>query len=137
MKKGVSSQKMNKASAITFIVIFLTACVFDSREKWRDGYYSVLWIDTFENLTLNYDVGNGDSIGRIGKTILAVGSNNKYVVVKQRLDLKSNITNYYIIDRLRDHKYANPQEFVMGPLSEKEYELKKVIFQLPDFNKRF
>ena len=130
---------MNKASItiILALVVFLWGCVFDSGEKWRDGPYSVLWIDTADNRTLNYDVGNGGSVGRVEKTVMAVGSNDAYVVAQQQPGTDASIISYYIIDRLKDHKYADSQEFVIGPLSEGEYESKKVLLKLPKFTKRF
>ena len=125
------------ATVIFLVAMMLSACVFDSGEKWRDGPYFVLWIDTPDNLTLNYEVGDGGSIMRIDKRIIAVGSNNRYVVVKQQPHTENTSTYYYIIDRLKDHKYADSLEFVVGPMSKNEYELKSDLLKLPEFTQIF
>lgn len=119
------------------MVVLIGGCAFDSGEEWRDGPYSVLWIDTFDNRTLNYDVGKGGSVGRVEKTVIAVGSNGEYVVARQQLGTDSSIVRYYIIDRQKDHEYADSQEFVIGPLSEEEYVSKKSLLKLPEFTKQF
>ncbi len=120
---------------LTFIV--LGGCIFDSGEKWKDSPYIVIWIDDGKNMTLNYEVGDGGSVERVGKKIMAVGSNKKYIVVKQNPDGNSAITKYYFVDRNKDHKYADPDEAVVGPLTEEEFEKRKVQLKLPDFQKFF
>lgn len=52
--------------------------------EWRDKPYEVVWINIGENRMLNYEIAEGSSIGRVEAEIIAVGSNEKYVVAKQR-----------------------------------------------------
>lgn len=65
----------------TLLLTLLSAC--DSGVKWKDAPYEVVWIDTNENRTLNYNLGEGDSVGRVEAEVVAVGSDNKYVVAEQ------------------------------------------------------
>jgi hypothetical protein len=135
----VSSQNMNKAkiAIVSSLFVLIGGCAFDSGEEWRDNPYSVLWIDTTDNRTLNFDIGNGGSVVRVKRMVVAVGSNGQYVVAQQQKDANTSLTRYYIINRLKDHKYADPHEFVTGPLSKEEYESKKTLLKLPEFTKQF
>jgi hypothetical protein len=49
-----------------------------------------------------------------------------------------SVTNYYIIDLAKDSKFADPAPpIVIGPLSEAEFQKRKVELKLPDFEKVF
>ena len=119
------------------ILTGLPACIFDSGELWRDDLYVVAWIDVGDNITLSYDLGKGGFIGRVDRRVIAVGSNKKYVVAKQNPTGRGTTINYYIIDRAKDHTYANTGDVVIGPLSEAEFEKKRVQLDLPKFSKEF
>ncbi len=112
--------------------ISLTGC--DSGVLWQDDKYEVTWIDTGDNTYLYRKLVNGAGIGRVGPNIIAVGSNDKYVIVQQRSSDDMPI-KYFIVDKVNDHDYANKSEFVIGPLSEQEYLSKTVILVLPKFEK--
>lgn len=120
------------------IALLLTLCVTacDYGVLWKESPYQVQWIDTKENRTLTYDLGNGHSIERVEAEILAVGINERYVVAKQR-KMGSETINYFYIERNKDHQYKNDNEITQGPFSINEFiELKKVL-GLPDFIKKF
>lgn len=120
-------------SSFLLLAAFLSGCIFDSGEVWRDKPYVVGWIDTSENLTLRYEVEEGE-VGRVEAKISAIGSNEKYVVVKQHPLSNQVTTNYYVIDRAKDSKYADTKA-VLGPFTESEFEKKKSELQLPKFSK--
>lgn len=111
------------------LIGMLSAC--DSGEVWRDDPYVVSWIDTGKNTALRFDLGNGDTIGRVGKTVIAVGSDDHHVVAKQRV---SGNTNYYIVKRSDDKATAKLREVILGPLSEEEFKVLKSSLQLPQFS---
>jgi hypothetical protein len=126
-----------KCHLLFLVFALLSGCIFDSGEVWRDEPYLVGWIDTGDNLTLSYDLGKGNSIGRVEAKVVAVGSNEKYVVAKQTPIGNRTATNYYVIDRAKDNKYADTKVAVLGPLSEPEFEKKKRELDLPKFSKEF
>lgn len=119
-------------------VLLIIACGFsDSKELWRDGPYIVIWIDNPNNITLNYDVGNGGSVQRVGSRVVSVGSNERYVVVKQITKSAFETVNYYVIERKKDNKFSDISKAVIGPLLAKEYEKEKSLKMLPNFSKEF
>jgi hypothetical protein len=119
------------------ILVTLSSCIFDSGELWRNNPYLVHWIDTGDSVTLAYDLGGGGSIGRVEAKVVAVGANEKYVVVKQNPNANRAITNYFYIDRAKDGKYAEIKDAVSGPFSELEFEKKRTELALPKFSKEF
>jgi hypothetical protein len=114
----------------------LSGCgLFDSKVMWRGGPYILLWIDTLDNSQLNYDLGEGTSIGRIDKTVYAVGWNGRYLVAKQHPSGDKATTNFYIIDSLTDSRMAEPTTVVIGPLTQEQFQAKTMELQLPGFSK--
>lgn len=102
----------NNAIAVIVIVILLLGC----SRYWKEGPYEVYWIDG--NTTLGYNVGNGGYIGRVKEPVY-IESNNKYISVYGC----HTVCSYYYIDKTQDHKYADSDEFVYGPFTEKEFNL--------------
>lgn len=120
---------------VLFATLLLSGCIFNSGERWRDQPYVVSWIDIDENLVLRYEVEEGE-IARVGAKIGAVGSNEKYVVVKQYPLGTLATANYYFIDKTKDSKYA-ATEAVFGPFSDSDFKKKKIELDLPEFSKEF
>ena len=108
---------------------------FDSGVEWRDGPYILIWIDVPSSTTLNYDLEGGTSVGRIDETVFSVGRNDRYIVAKQHPRGDKGITNYFFIDKAKDHPYADPHDVVVGPLSEMEFRTKARELRLPEFTK--
>lgn len=120
-----------KVMYLIFTVLLLVGC--DSEVLWEDKPYQILWIDITTNRTLNYDLGDGASITRIQAEISAVGSNDHYIVAKQKKP-DTDAVAYYYIEKASDDKFANGAS---GPYSEVQFlELKKK-FDLPGFTKTF
>ncbi|BFM49512.1 hypothetical protein [Marinomonas sp. THO17] len=120
-----------KITYLIFTALLLVGC--DSGALWEDKPYQVLWIDVTDNRTLNYDLGDGGSITRIKAKIIAVGSNDHYIVAKQK-EPDTDAVAYYYIEKDNDDKFANGAS---GPYSEVQFlELKKK-FDLPEFTKTF
>lgn len=121
---------------ITMLLLAFLVFSCDYGTKWEDTPYQVIWIDTKENRTLVYELDNDTSVERVKAEVIAVGSNEKYIVVKQR-DIDNKSISYFYIERSKDGKYQNADEISQGPLSSDKFaELKKQL-GLPDFSDFF
>lgn len=109
--------------------LFLSAGC-DSGTLWRDPPYVVHWIDNPDKVALNYDIGGGGSVGRVGPTVVAVGSNAAFVVAKE------SSGGYYYIEKSRDGKYLQ-SEAVVGPLTEEEFLDAQKRLRLPSLTQSF
>ena len=121
---------------IFFLILSLLLTGCDSGVQWQDKPYKVIWIDTGDNRTLAYDLGEGASIGRVDAEIIAVGSNEKYVVAKQK-PIGGAAMSYYYINREKDDKYLNGDEITQGPFSSASFLQLKSELGLPEFSKEF
>jgi hypothetical protein len=120
--------------ALLFCLFFvLVAC--DSGTQWRDEKYAVIWIDT-PALSLNLDIGEGASIERVAADVVAVGSNQFYVVAKQRSS-KTKAFSYFYIEKNKDDSSKNADEITKGPYSEQEFIALSKQFGLPKLTKQF
>ena len=125
----------------TKTLAFVVACslsgcgLFDSGVEWRDGPYELLWIDVSYQTSLDYDFGrNGGAIGLVDWTVFAVGSNDRYIVVKQHPDGNKAVTNYFVVDKSRALP-TDPTRAVLGPLTQSEFSAKARSIKLPKFTK--
>jgi hypothetical protein len=125
--------KLIKGS-ILLLLLVLSAC--DSGVKWEDKPYQVIWIDTDNNRTLVYAFDNGGSIGRVQAEIIAVGSNEKYIIAKQQ-DLNDKTISFFYLERSKDSMYRNSNQVTQGPFTEQEFEKLKSELNLPEFLKEF
>lgn len=114
----------------------LSGCgLFDSGVEWRDGHYELLWIDVPEQMSLSYDLDrDGGSLGLVDWTVLSVGSNDRYIVVKQHPHGNKAVTNYFVVDK-RLVLPMDPVRAVLGPLTQAEFNAKTGSLQLPKFTK--
>lgn len=119
------------------LLIIFTAflCSCDSGVEWKDSPYEVIWIDTGDNRALNHEISENASIGRVEAEVIAVGSNDKYVVAKQK-PIGGSIS-YFYIERAKDDKYLNWNEITQGPFSEFRFLQLKTELGLPEFSKEF
>jgi len=122
-------------------LFFLIACLLlsacDSNVLWEDNPYEVHWIDTDDNITLSIRLDNNSgTIGRVNAKVIAVGSDEKFVVAKQK-DANSGSIYYYYLEKSKDNAYLNLSEITKGPFLEKEYLELKTKLNLPDFTDHF
>lgn len=94
--------------------------MFGCRPRIIAKNYSVSTNDTDDDRSLYYNLENGDAIGRVEPCVVAVGWNDKYIIVKRRIRKETTIF-YYILEIDKDSKYANPRDVVIGPLTETEF----------------
>jgi hypothetical protein len=125
---------MKRILLVLFLVSSLYAC--DSGVEWKDSPYEVMWIDTRNNRTLNHTIDENASIGRVDAEVIAVGSNAKYVVAKQR-SIGRDSVSYFYIDKTKDDMYLNGNEITQGPFSEDKFFQLKIELGLPEFSKAF
>lgn len=128
---------MNKIllAIVNFMVmVSITAC--DSGVDWQDKPYQVMWIDHSSNRTLNCSVGDGGSVRRVSEEVIAVGSNESYIVAKQKDPTDSTIS-YFYVERTKDSKYKNMDQITKGPLTEQEFDKLKSDLGFPEFSKEF
>ena len=121
---------------INFILlaVLITGC--DSGVLWEEPPYLVQWIDTSENRSLNLSVGDGASIGRVEKEVIAIGSNKKYIVIKRRSVIDKKIY-YYYLEKEKDKIIYNDTDITKGPFSKEEFQREKKYLKLPEFTKTF
>lgn len=118
------------------IICFVLLCSCDSGVEWRDKPYQVIWIDTGDNRTLSHEITENASIGRVDAEVVAVGSDDKYVVAKQK-PIGGGAISYFYIDREKDGRYLNADEITEGPFSEAQFIQLKAQLGLPEFSKEF
>lgn len=94
------------------------------------------WIDSKNNLMLGRKSGDDTLSVRVDSFILAVGSNSKYVVAKNK-NLHSDETYYFFIDKSKDNNYLNQSEITQGPFTEDQFSKLKEKLGLPDFTREF
>ena len=112
----------------------LSGCfAFSAYDKKIDGPYRLVAIDTMDQMSVSYDVGDGGSIGRIDATVFTAGWNKDFIVAKRHPAKNRTITEYYYLTRSSDSKYADPSTSVTGPLSETDFNAKKKLLGLPEF----
>jgi len=115
-------------------MVFLFGCfAFSAYDKKIDGPYRLVAIDTMDQMSVAYDLGEGDSIGRINATVFAVGWSKDFIVAKRHPAGNRTITEYYYLTRSSDSKYADPSISVTGPLIETDFNAKKKALALPEF----
>ena len=123
-----------KNTVLLILSLFLLSC--DYGVEWRDEPYEVIWIDSVNNRSLNHQIDENSSIGRVDAEVIAVGSDANYVVAKQKLTETGSVS-YYYIDRSKDVKYLNADEVTQGPFSEVRFAQLKADLGLPEFSEEF
>lgn len=120
-----------------FIICLALLCGCDHGVEWEDHPYEVHWIDTGSNRTLARVIGDtGASIGRVDAVVVAVGSNDNYVVAKQ-IPVGESSASYYYIDKNKDGEYLNQSEITQGPFTENKFAQLQKELGLPKFSKEF
>jgi len=106
----------------------------DYRMRWSDGDFLVYEIDTADARRLGYAVDAYGSRGMVGPTVVAVGSDERWIVV-ETVDRDSGGRGFYVVDKQVEARFSN--EGVAGPY-EREAFLRRVEAEgLPDFEVRY
>ncbi len=125
-----------KLLAIVSISLFsISGCGFVYDETIT-GPYRLVAVDDSSQISVCYTLNEeGDCIDRIPKTVFSIGWNDRFIVAKQYSSDNKSVTNYFILDMMRDNLFADPEMSVMGPLSVTEFKEKTLLLGLPAFTK--
>lgn len=102
---------------------------------WEDEVYAVYYIDGSINLGIKVD-DEGTFISRVEHKVIAVGSNENYVVAQQLMDDSDSIS-YFFIDKKQDNIYLNALQISKGPYTELDFNKLSEKLNLPKFSKTF
>lgn len=117
-------------SAILIIVF-----IWGDKYMWEDDAYAVYYIDGNINLGIKVD-DEGSFHSRVDNEVIAVGSNENYVVAMRLMDDSDSIS-YFFIDKQKDNIYLNPLQITKGPYTELEFNQLSEKLNLPEFSKAF
>ena len=112
--------KKNNALLIVlgFTLFFMFSChPFNYEKKLVDGYY-LIGVDSRDYLTISRKLSNGDYIGRVPAKVLEYGIIDSFIVAKSE---QRGVISYYIVNMQKDSEYAHEEEFLIGPLTEDEF----------------
>lgn len=138
-------QRSVRRAMATLLLVGTSLCtvgcpfaLFDHGEEWRDGPFSLEWVDLESELALNYESGALGGTRVIDPSIFAVGADRRYIVAKRhplgadyRID--ATITDYLIVDRDR-YDWRQEGVGVLGPLTENVFGVQAKELKLPDFS---
>ena len=91
--------------------LFLIGC----SPAWEEQPYEVYYIDGTK--TLGHSLGEGAYIGRIDEPV-NIETNEKYISVYA---CPHETCAFYYIDKIKDHKFAEHDEFVYGPYTKDQF----------------
>jgi len=118
---------MKIISCLIAITLLCTGCIdaggFAVKKNIINEYYYLIATDNVEDLTLSYSFDKGDSdFGTvIEATVLAIGYNDKYIIVKQHPKTSNDTPhkktiNYYILPLKEGMNWGNHNGLI-GPLT--------------------
>ena len=116
------------------IALAVQGCSGFVYDRKIDGPYRLTAIDTMSAMTVTYALDNKDTVGRIGKTVFAVGWNKRYIVAKRHPPSSNAVTEYFYLDRGADSGYSDPSKSVTGPLSKDDFIRATNELELPAFS---
>lgn len=92
--------------------------MFESRKQIIGKYYLVE-TDTKDNVTISYKIEQGDYIGRIAPRV------QEYAVIGDSLiagkSLQAGVIQFYVINIKSDSEYAEKSSYLVGPMTENEF----------------
>lgn len=112
---------------------YLSSC--DSDVNWSSGEYAVYAIDSPSNRVLGRKVKNGNYVGRVGSTVIAVGENRKWITVARRDESGTRL--FYYLCKDDDDDYKNAEDVVKGPYNRSEFARHKSRLGLPELDIKF
>jgi|GEM_PF-2150398 len=106
---------MRKAFLFSCIAVWLLGC--DSDTLYKNGEYSVSWVDSKRNQVLRFK-----HEGIIPECLAKLGENEKFIVVEGIS--KNNESVFYIIDKELHGSTWNKQKVqgIYGPMSHEKFE---------------
>ena len=97
-----------------FLVV-VSLLLLSCSPAWEESPYEVYYIDGTK--TLGHSLGEGAYIGRIDEPV-NIEANDKYISVYA---CPYKTCAFYYIDKIKDHKFAEHDEFVYGPYTKEQF----------------
>ena len=109
-----------------FTSLFLAGCIFDYHKERLAGPYSLVAVDTEDQLSVCYRVAKNICADRVGPTVVMAGANNRYIVASRRqYDEQKNRAvgeeQFFYIDRRADGPSIDVKISTRGPFSRVEF----------------
>ncbi|TRW22374.1 hypothetical protein FMM05_17870 [Flavobacterium zepuense] len=112
------------------LVLIILVCICNSitscgfvKDKKIVGKYHIVAVDIPEDECLAYEVESGDYVCLVPPKAVAYCKNDRYIFLKQ-IPIENNDLDfdYYIVPTLNDSLAIYPEERIIGPLNEKEFD---------------
>jgi len=136
-RDGRSTMVINRKGlnffALVALMFLLAGC--GSSDERLVGPYLLAHLDSQEDMYLCYELPGGNCIGRIQKTVFAVGWDERYIVAKRHPDNDRKIVQYFFLEIGKDSLYADPAISVTGPMTEESFYRYTRLLGLPAFRK--
>lgn len=97
------------------ILALATLSLIGCSPIWEELPYEVYYINGIK--TLGYNIGEGAYIGRIHEPV-NITANKKYISVYA---CPYQTCSFYYIDKIKDHEFAEHDEFVFGPYTNEQF----------------
>lgn len=127
------NRKGQKISVLMALMLLLAGCA--PSDERLVGPYLLAHIDSQEDMYLCYELPEGNCVGRIQKTVFAVGWDERYIVAKRHPANDRKIVQYFFLEMGKDSLYADPAISVTGPMTEESFYRHTRLLGLPAFRK--
>jgi hypothetical protein len=111
-----------------YFLLLVTLSLLGCSPSWQESPYEVYYIDGSK--ALGYHLDEGTYIGRIDDP-KQIASNDSYLSVYACPD---GICAFYYIDKVKDHKFADHDEFVFGPYTKQAFLDVQRVLSLPQLD---
>jgi len=93
------------------------------KDKQIIGKYQIVAVDIPQDACLAYEVESGDYVCLVPPKAVAYCKNDRYIFLKQ-IPIENNDLDfdYYIVPILNDSLTIYPEDRIIGPLKEKEFD---------------
>ena len=128
------TQWLRFCPSILAATALLAGCGFVHNER-LDGPYRLNAIDAGSEMSVCYDLGDGNCIGRISETVFAVGWNSSYLVAARHPHNDKSKVEYFYLVRALDGPLVDPSVTVRGPFDLSSFEQERQRLGLPSLTR--
>jgi len=100
---------------VRLFLVLVSLLLIGCSPVWEESPYEVYYIDGTK--TLGHSIGEDMYIGRIDEPV-NIETNDKYISVYA---CPYEACSFYYIDKIKDHKFAEHDEFVYGPYTKEQF----------------
>jgi hypothetical protein len=101
-----------------------------------DGPYRLEAVDADDEMAVYYCTSSDECIGRVDRTVFAVGWDRSYIVAARHPAGDRGRTEYYYLVRALDGRLVDPSVSVRGPLSADEFRKESSRLGLPSLRRK-